>query len=275
MPARSPDDRTIRFVDVDADQVRLRVSVRGTGPPLLVITGLGASLDLGAPFERALAAEGLQVISFDAPGIGQSTPYARPRRMPGIARTVERLLDALGFELADVLGVSLGGVVAQQLAHQAPGRVRRLVLAATGPGLGGVPGSPRVLLSLATPRRYNQPDYYRRIAGRIYGGAARRDPDALLHGSVARFIEQPTLLGYLGQIYAITGWSAMPWLRTLKQPTLVLAGDDDPIVPLINGRILARCIPEAKLHVVRQGGHLFVLERPADIAALVAGFLTA
>ena len=275
MPARSPDDRTIRFVDVDADQVRLRVSVRGSGPPLLVITGLGASLDLGAPFERALAAEGLQVISFDAPGIGQSTPYARPRRMPGIARTVERLLDALGFDLADVLGVSLGGVVAQQLAHQAPGRVRRLVLAATGPGLGGVPGSPRVLLSLATPRRYNQPDHYRRIAGRIYGGAARRDPDALLHGSVARFIGRPTLLGYLGQIYAITGWSSLPWLRTIHQPTLVLAGDDDPIVPLINGHILARFIPDAKLHVVRQGGHLFVLERPAEIAALVAGFLTA
>lgn len=275
MPAPSPDDRTIRFVDVDADQVRLRVSVRGSGPPLLLITGLGASLDLGAPFERALAAEGLQVISFDAPGIGQSTPYARPRRMPGIARTVERLLDALGYDLADVLGVSLGGVVAQQLAHQAPGRVRRLVLAATGPGLGGVPGSPRVLLSLATPRRYNQPDYYRRIAGRIYGGAARRDPDALLHGSVARFIERPTLLGYLGQIYAITAWSSLPWLRTLRQPALVLAGDDDPIVPLVNGHILARCIPDAKLHVVRQGGHLFVLERPAEIAALVAGFLTA
>jgi poly(3-hydroxyalkanoate) depolymerase len=188
---------------------------------------------------------------------------------------VERLLDALGYERADVLGVSLGGVVAQQLARQAPARVRRLVLAATGPGLGGVPGSPRVLLSLATPRRYNQPDYYRRIAGRIYGGAARRDPDALLHGSVARFIERPTLPGYLGQIYAITGWSSMPWLRTLHQPTLVLAGDDDPIVPLLNGRILAHCIPDAKLHVVRQGGHLFVLERPAEIATLVAGFLTA
>jgi poly(3-hydroxyoctanoate) depolymerase len=275
VPAHLPDDRTIRFVDVDADQVRVRVSVRGSGSPLLLITGLGASLDLGVPFERALVAEGLQVISFDAPGIGQSTPYPRPRRMPGIARTVERLLEALGYEQADILGVSLGGVVAQQLAHQAPGRVRRLVLAATGPGLGGVPGSPRVLLSLATPRRYNQPDYYRRIAGRIYGGAARSDPDALLHGSVARFIERPTLLGYLGQIYAISGWSSLPWLRTIHQPTLVLAGDDDPIVPLINGRILARCIPDAKLHVVRQGGHLFVLERPAEIAALVAGFLAA
>ena len=239
-----------------------------------MITGLGASLDLGTPFERELAARGMQAVSFDAPGIGKSSPYRRPQRMPGIARTVEQTLDALGYDRVHVLGVSLGGVIAQQFAHQAPHRVRRLILAATGPGLGGVPGSPRALLALATPRRYYQPDYYRRVAGQVYGGAARRDPDALLHGSLARFIERPALSGYLGQIYAITGWTSMPWLRTLRQPTLVLAGDDDPIVPLINGRILAWCIPDARLHVVRNGGHLFLLENPAAIAALVSDFLT-
>ena len=192
----------------------------------------------------------MQTVAFDAPGIGESTAYTLPRRMPGIARTIEAMLDALGYDRVDVLGVSLGGVVAQQLAHQAPRRVRRLVLAATGPGLGGVPGSPRVLLALATPRRYYQPDYYRRIAGRIYGGQARRDPDALLHGSPARFVERPSVRGYLGQLYAIAGWTSLPWLHRLRQPTLVLAGDDDPIVPLLNGRILARRIPDARLHVV-------------------------
>ena len=238
-----------------------------------MITGLGASLDLAAPFERELAVRGVQAISFDAPGIGESSPYRRPRRMPGIARTAERTLDALGYGTVDVLGVSLCGVIAQQFAHQAPERVRRLILAATGPGLGGVPGSPRALLALATPRRYYQPDYYRRIAGQVYGGAARRDPDALLHGSLARFTGRATLSGYLGQIYAITGWTSVPWLRTLRHPTLVLAGDDDPIVPLVNGRILARCIPDARLHVVRDGGHLFLLEQPAEMARLIAAFL--
>jgi poly(3-hydroxyoctanoate) depolymerase len=190
---RSRDQAVIGFVDVDG--VRLRTSVRGSargpGPPVLLITGIGASLDLGAPFERELVARGLQVISFDAPGVGQSTPYAWPRRMRGVAGTVHRMVAALGHQRVDLFGVSLGGVVAQQLAYQAPHLVRRLVLAATGPGLGGVPGSPRVLLSLATPRRYTNPDHYRRIAGRIYGGLARRDPDALLHGSVARFVERP------------------------------------------------------------------------------------
>ena len=270
MSAPSPE-AGIRYVDVDG--VRLRTSVRGSGGPVLVITGLGASLDLGEPFERELTGLGLQTISFDAPGVGRSTPYPRPRRMRGVARTVERLLDALGYPQVDVIGISLGGVIAQQLAHQAPRRVRRLVLAATGPGLGGQPGSPRVLLALATPRRYYQPDYFRRIAGRVYGGDARRDADA--HGSPARFVRPPTIQGYLDQLYAITGWTSMPWLRTLRQPTLVLAGDDDPIVPVVNGRILTRYIPHARLHIVPGGGHLFLLEHPAEHAALVAAFLTA
>ena len=84
---------------------------------------------------------------------------------------------------------------------------------------------------------------------------------------------RPTLRGYLGQLYAIAGWTSLPWLHGLRQPTLVLAGDDDPIVPSTNGRILARCIPGARLHVVRGGGHLFLLERPSEMATLVADFV--
>jgi poly(3-hydroxyoctanoate) depolymerase len=122
--APSPDQQQIRFVEVDG--VRLRTSVRGQGPPLLLITGLGASLDLAEAFERELTVLGVQAVSFDAPGVGQSTAYRRPRRMRGVASTVEQLLDALGYDQIDVLGVSLGGVIAQQLAHQAPQRVRRL-----------------------------------------------------------------------------------------------------------------------------------------------------
>jgi poly(3-hydroxyoctanoate) depolymerase len=273
VPAPSPDRRVIRFVDIGADRVRLRTAVHGSGRPLLLITGLGASLDLGAPFERELAARGAQTVSFDALGIGQSTPYAWPRRMPGITRTAERMLDALGYQQVDVLGASLGGVIAQQLAHQAPHRVRRLVLAATGPGLGGIPGSPCALLALATPRRHHQPGHYQRIAARTYGGAARRHPDsppALAAESAAG----PSLHGYLGQIYAISGWTSLPWLRTLRQQTLVLAGDDDPIVPVANDRILTRCIPQAQLHIVRRGGHLFPLDSAAEMAGLVAAFLS-
>jgi poly(3-hydroxyalkanoate) depolymerase len=270
----SVPSREIRFVDVGGIRLRTALAdVDDAGPPLLLITGLGAGLDLAAPFERELNGRGLATISYDAPGVGESTPYAWPRRMGGVARTAELLLDALGHGAVDVFGVSLGGVVAQQLAHQAPHRVRRLILAATGPGLGGVPGSPRVLWTLATPRRYSQPDYYRRIAADLYGGLARRDPDALLHGSLARFTHRPTMRGYAAQLYSIAGWTSVPWLRRLRQPTLVLAGDDDPIVPLVNGRILARLIPDARLQVIPGGGHLFVLEDPAYVAAQVSEFL--
>jgi len=266
----------IRYVDVDG--LTLRTSIRGVGRPLLLLTGIGASLGLSAPFEDALNPRGVQTIAVDAPGTGKSTRYRRPRRMPGHAHTLELLLDALEYEQVDVMGVSFGGVLAQQLAHQAPNRVRRLVLAATGPGvagLGGVPGSPRAMLALATPRRYQSPDYFRRIAGAVYGGDARRDSDALLHGSLARFSEAPSMRGYLDQLYAISFWTGLPWLWRLSQPTLVLAGDDDPIVPTINGRILARVIPNARLEIIHGGGHLFVLERPTEIAALVAEFLAA
>jgi pimeloyl-ACP methyl ester carboxylesterase len=128
-----------------------------------------------------------------------------------------------------------------------------------------------VLLPLATPRRYYDPEYYRRVAGRIYGGQARHDPGRVLVGSGT--LQTPTLRGYFGQLYAISGWSSLPWLHTLHQPTLVLAGDDDPIIPLINGRILAWRIPKARLHIVRGGGHLFVLEQPAAIADIATRFL--
>ena len=257
---------------VEVGEVRLRTSIRGSGRPLLLVTGLGASLDLAEPFERELAARGRQVISFDAPGIGGSTPYRSPRRMPGLVRTVTGMLDVLGCDEVDVFGVSLGGVVAQQLARQAPDRVRGLVLAATAPGVGGLPGAPSALLQLATPRRYRDPEHYLRIAGGIYGGMARTDPRRLLQSTIGR-LQAPSKIGYLGQLYAIAGWSSMPWLHTLRQPTLVLAGDDDPIIPLVNGRILAWRIPDATLHVVPRGGHLFILERPGEIADLVTTFL--
>jgi poly(3-hydroxyalkanoate) depolymerase len=271
LPESAP---SLRFVDVDG--VRLRTSVRGAGAPLLLLTGIGASLEVSAPLELELNRRGLQTISLDVPGTGSSSRYPRRRRMRGIAGTVERTLDVLGYDRVDLLGVSFGGALAQQLAHQSPTRVRRLVLAATAAGvplLGGVPGDPRALLALATPRRHQSPDYYRRVAGTLYGGAARQDPDALLHGSVVRFAEAPTLSGYLDQLYAISFWTALPWLWRLPQPTLVLAGDDDPIVPVVNGRILARLIPDARLEILQGGGHLFLLERPEEMAAVVAGFL--
>jgi pimeloyl-ACP methyl ester carboxylesterase len=124
----TPATPQIRHIDVG--DVRLRTSVRGTGRPLLLVTGLGASLDLAAPFEEELCARGRQVISFDAPGVGGSTAYRWPRRLSGVAETVVGLLDRLGVDQVDVLGVSLGGAVALQAAA-IDARIRCVVAVST------------------------------------------------------------------------------------------------------------------------------------------------
>lgn len=236
--------------------------------------GIGGNLDMWEPFASRLPRQRVQTITYDAPGTGGSSPYRLPQRLGGLARTVEHLLDALGYEQVDVLGVSFGGGIAQQLAHQAPHRVGRLVLAATMPGVGGFPGHLRTLLVLATPRRYLEPGYYGRVAAQLYGGRAGTDPEWSLDESASWFTHPPSWAGYLAQLYAIPGWSSPPWLHRLPQPTLVLAGDNDPIIPLVNARVLARRIPNARLHIVRGGGHLFLLEEAEEIAAIVTDFLT-
>ena len=259
--------------NVHVDGLDIKVSIRGSGRPVLLIMGLGGNLGMWEPLERELVPRGFQTISFDAPGTGDSTGWRLPRRMPAIARLVQRLLSTLGQGQVDVLGVSLGGAIAQQLARQAPHRVRKLVLAATMPGLGGMPAAPAVLLRMSSPRRYRDPEYFRAVAGQLYGGRSRLAEGSRVHGSAARFAAPPSWSGYLQQLYAVQGWTSMPWLHRLRHRTLVMAGDDDPIVPLVNGRILAWRIPRAHLHIVHGGGHLFLLEEPESSAATIAQFL--
>ncbi|HET7875496.1 MAG TPA: alpha/beta hydrolase [Methylomirabilota bacterium] len=252
-------------------RLRIRVRVTGSGPPLLLVMGIGGQIEMWRPLEQALKRR--QTIAFDAPGTGESSLPGHLLRMKGLARVTERLIDQLGYERVDVLGVSFGGALAQQLALQAPERVRRLILAATSCGLGGVPSRPLAMLILATPHRYYSRRYLRLVSPYLYGGAARRRE--LLEEQVqARLDRPPSLVGYLLQLAAITGWSSLPFLHRLGQPTLVMAGDDDPIIPLANGRILARRIRNAHLHVVEGGGHLFLLDRAAESAEVIEDFLS-
>lgn len=256
---------------LEIDGVRLRVSVRGRGAPLLLVNGVGAALELLDPFRAALTE--VESIAVDVPGTGGSETTALPLRLPGYARILARTLDALGFPRVSVLGVSWGGALAQELAHRHGERVDRLILAATSPGWIGVPGKPSALAVLATPRRYTSPSYFERVAPALYGGAVRRNPRLLREQGHLRFIRPPTLRGYLWQLFAVWGWTSLPWLHRLRQPTLILAADDDPIIPLANARLLAWRIPGSRLEVVHEGGHLFLVTHAAAIAALVEEFL--
>ena len=255
----------------EVDGHMLRVGVRRsekTHPPLLLFNGIGANIELVGPFLDAL--DGPEAVVFDVPGVGGSPAPWRPYRPRTLARLGARLLDQLGHEQVDVLGLSWGGAIAQQFAFQHGKRCRRLVLAATSPGHLMVPGKLTVLLKMATPRRYKDPDYMKRIAGDIYGGNLRSSPE-LVSGHL-RHVRWSSDYGYYLQLIAGFGWSSLPWLRLLAKPTLVIAGTDDPIVPIANGRILAKLIPGARL-VTIDDGHLFLVTNAKQCAELVSEFL--
>jgi poly(3-hydroxyalkanoate) depolymerase len=249
----------------------LRVAVReGDGPPLLLCNGIGASLELLQPFVDALdPARG--VIRFDLPGIGGSAPPVVPYHMTTLAPMLSGLLDRLGYPEADVLGISWGGGLAQQFAVQCPSRVRGVVLVATGTGSLMVPAHPAVLLRMLTPRRHRDAGYAASIAGEIYGGGIRTDPSRasqLLHAATRL---GPTR-GYYYQLLAGLGWTSLPFLPLLRQPTLILAGDDDPIIPLVNARIMHRLITRSEL-TIYHGGHLDLVAEADRMAPIVEDFL--
>jgi poly(3-hydroxyalkanoate) depolymerase len=255
----------------EVDGQVLRVGVRPgdqARPPLLLFNGIGASIELIEPFLDAL--DGPEAIIFDVPGVGGSPAPRLPYRPSTLATLSARLLDQLGHPQVDVLGVSWGGALAQQFAFQHAKRCRRLVLAATSPGHLMVPGRLTVLLKMATPRRYKDPNYMSRVAGDIYGGALRNSPEtARAH---LRHVHWSSDYGYYLQLMAGFGWSSLPWLRLLSQPTLVMAGTDDPIVPVANGRILAKLIPDARM-VTIDDGHLFLLTSARESADIISAFL--
>jgi poly(3-hydroxyalkanoate) depolymerase len=262
------------FETIDLGGQTLRVAIRRGKPhliPLLMCNGIGASMELLAPFVEALDPD-QEVILFDAPGVGGSSTPVFPYRFTGVARYLARMLDHFGYGHVNVFGISWGGFLAQQFAHDYPERCKKLVLVATCSGVIGLPASPVVGLVMASPRRYTDAAYAERVAGLIYGGEFRRNPTLVkAHTSAPRTSSQR---GYYYQLGALAGWSSLPWLRQVRQPTLVLAGNDDPLIPLINARLLAWGLPHSELQVV-DGGHLFIVSQTQQTARAMETFLGA
>ena len=254
--------------------IRLHVEVQpGEGTPLLLCNGIGANLELLQPLVDGLAAhEGrrIPVIRFDIPGTGGSPVTRLPRWMPQLAGLAADLVTELGYDQVDVLGISWGGALAQELSHRRPRLCRRIVLCATSMGMVMVPANPSVLLTLASPLRYFGAARMREAGARIYGGGF----GAEVASRFAAATRAPDPLGYLYQILAGVGWTSAHYLPLLRQPTLVVAGDDDPIIPLVNARVMALLLRHGRLHIVPGGGHLALLTHADDIVPLVHDFLT-
>jgi poly(3-hydroxyalkanoate) depolymerase len=243
-------------------------NAREGGVPLLMFNGIGGNIELLTPIARRMPER--EVITFDIPGVGHSAMPSRPYRMRGIARLAAAVLDHFGHARADVLGVSWGGAAAQQFARSFGPRCRRLILCATAPGVVMLPARPSVLLKMATPRRYMSSDYARSESGEIYGGDFRSHPE--LAAEFFKHVRWQSRLGYYLQLGAAWGWTSIHWLHRLRQPTLIMAGRDDPLVPLANAKLMRLLIPHSELQVF-DCGHLFLMTRGVASARAIGKFL--
>jgi poly(3-hydroxyalkanoate) depolymerase len=257
---------------------RLRVQVRRpqapSGPPLLLLNGIGATLDLLDPFVDALPAD-REIIRLDPPGIGGSPDVLLTYHLTTFAPVVGDLVAQLGHDRVDVLGYSWGGELAQQLAVCRPAQVRRLVLFATSTGALSVPASPRVLGRFFLPRWPQDPTAALAVAADLYGGTVRTHPEraAAALAAIAEGLRRHRR-GYALQLAATIGWTSLPVLRLIRARTLVIAGTDDPIIPIANATILGRGLPDARVHH-HPGGHLAIITEPRELAGVAADFLSA
>ncbi len=262
MPTTAPTEIT-----VNARGLKVFVRRQGVGHPLLMINGIGANMEMWGPAEDVLG-RGSTTIAFDCPGTGRSQTSLLPLPMPELARVVVAVLDELGHERIDVMGFSFGGALAQQLAHDAPDRVRRLALVSTGCGRGSELGQPSAISALSSPLRYYSRSWYD-LTNRLLGEPESEEMDA-----TPRLAHPPTPLGYAYQLWALASWSSLPWLHTVEAPTLVVAGGRDLLVPPSNAVQLARLLPASRLHVLPDAAHLLMFYRDAVAPRLVADFFS-
>ncbi|CAH0497246.1 3-oxoadipate enol-lactonase 2 [Novosphingobium sp. CECT 9465] len=229
-----------------------------------MLNGIGLNLELLGPLARALPER--EVICFDMPGIGASPDPIVPYTISCMALTTAALLDRLAIEQADVLGISWGGALAQQFAFQHRARTRKLVLAATTAGATMVPGNTSVLAHMLDPREYTVARTLRRNLASVYngGGNARVSLNA---------VKAPSPLGFSYQLAAFTTWTSLPFLPLLSMPVLIMADEQDQLVPPANAHLLHNAIPDSKLEMFHGGGHLFMLSQRERFITKMRAFL--
>ena len=246
-----------------------------SAPPLLLIMGLGLSSRAWETLPARLA-ERFRVVVFDNRGTGRSGRRGWMYRMRDLADDAATVLDAVGVPQADVFGISMGGMIAQELAIRHPDRVRRLALGATfASWLRGHKPSLRTVLDLllvVLQRRRVPPERLGRLlVSREFHTA---NPMRALQWMVSSGRTEVRCAA--AQVAAVMGHAALHRLKQIRAPTLVITGDADRLVPPRNSEVLAAAIPDARLVVLRGAGHVFPLEREEEtVRALSEHFLDA
>jgi pimeloyl-ACP methyl ester carboxylesterase len=258
----------------EAPGFRMEYETYGGGDPLLLINGLGSDRSEWI-FQVPDFAERFLVITFDNRGAGGSGIPPGPYSTAQMADDAAALLVHLGADRAHVLGVSLGGMIAQEVALRHPDRVRKLVLACTAPGgEGSVRPAPEVLKHFVRSPGGDPEEEVRRVLPFLYSERYLRDHPEEIEEFVRRRLAGPVCVeGHAAQLAAAMSHSAWERLTTIGAPTLVIAGDGDRVVPTENSRRIAECIPEAKLVILPGAPHRLFAENAEDFNRAVISFL--
>lgn len=257
----------------DGGRIYWELSGPEDAPPLLLVRGLGRSASYWLDFRTRLERE-RRVLVFDNRGVGRSDTPRLFWTTADMADDAARVLAASGIERADVFGISLGGMVSQQLALRHPHRVGHLVLACTSPGgPEAKPISPRAALGLASTARMGPREAQAENARWVLtpGFVAAR-PDIVETWTRIASGEPKSVRGLLGQVAAAARHDAWRLLPHLRQPTLVITGDEDRLMPPSNSERLAAQLPNASFAWIRGAGHDFPTERPDETADRVLAF---
>lgn len=248
--------------------MRISWESRGDGHPLLLVMGLGYARWGWGPIVEPLA-ERYRVLTFDNRGIGESDKPEGPYAAREMADDALQVLDEAGVDSAHVFGVSLGGMVAQELVLAAPERVDRLVLGCTHPGYDDGYPLPQVTAKLFEEAPSLPPE----VALRRFVENSMVARGALVEEVYAgRLANPPDPAGWAAQAAAGTTFPGVDQAR-IDRPTLVLTGTDDNVVDARNSELLAERIPGARLERIEGAGHLFFWERPDEVVRIVTEFL--
>ena len=255
--------------------IRIYYEIHGQGEPLLLIMGLGGhTLDWGCILPQQLA-KYYQIIVFDNRGAGRSQQPSGPYSIAQMAGDTSSLMDSLDVEKAHVFGVSMGGMIAQQLAIDQPQKVRKLVLGCTSRG-----GQDQIL-SPPEIQQYLEPQKNLELYDALWWAAPagltpefiRDHPEIVVQKNRANMQYPCSLESYEAQLAAYRSFSAGDRLFAIQAPTLVLAGSRDVLIPRENCRIIAEQIPGAIRKEIDGAGHLFWISHPQDTISILSDFL--